>query len=135
MKKRVLFICVGNSARSQMAEALLRSMAGDRFEVYSAGTDPQPIDDRALEALASMDISTAGLRSKGLDEVAGVDFDFVIALCDKAARECYQVKASEELIAWDFEDPKTRDGFKPFASTLREIQERVKMFALVQSKS
>jgi len=134
MKKRVLFLCVGNSARSQMAEALLRHQAGEHFEVSSAGTAPESVDPRAIRALEQMGVSTEGLRSKHESEFAGQVFDFVITLCDKAHQECGAVPGAPEVIAWDFADPKTRGGLNPFNTTLKELNERIKMFVLVQTK-
>ncbi|MFC6635671.1 arsenate reductase ArsC [Microbulbifer taiwanensis] len=134
MKKRVLFLCVGNSARSQMGEALLRHQAGEHFEVYSAGTAPEDVDPRAIEALDKQGVSTAGLYSKPIEVFAEQEFDFVITLCNKAHRECQPLAGVHELIAWDFADPKTRPCPRPFETTLRELGERIKMFALVQTR-
>ena len=134
MKKRVLFICVGNSARSLMAEALLRHHGGDAFEVYSAGTNPEPVDPRALQALTHFGIAAEHLYSKSVDEVAGREFDLVITLCDKSRGEYEQAPKIGELIAWDFADPATRECIRPFYTTARELSERIKIFALVQSK-
>ena len=131
MKRSILFVCTGNSARSQMAEALLRSQASQYFEVNSAGTAPEPIDQRAVEALERFGVSTEGLHSKGLETFADQRFDYVISLCDKAQLECQQVTQGQEYLAWDFEDPKTRPGIKPFDTTLKEIDQRIKMFVLV----
>ncbi|WP_323844172.1 arsenate reductase ArsC [Microbulbifer magnicolonia] len=134
MKKRVLFLCVGNSARSQMAEALLRHQAGEYFEACSAGTAPEAVDPRAILALEKQGISTAGLHSKPVETFAGQKFDFMITLCDKAQRECQPLPGVCELIAWDFTDPKTRTCPRPFETTLKELGERIKMFALVQTR-
>jgi len=135
MKRSVLFVCTGNSARSQMAEALLRSQASHLFDVFSAGTHPEPVDPRAIEALSRLDIDATGLQSKSLDTFAGRTFDYVISLCDKAQQECKQFPNAGQLMAWDFEDPKTREGLKPFDRTLHELNDRIKMFLLVQTKS
>jgi protein-tyrosine-phosphatase len=132
MKRSVLFVCTGNSARSQMAEAILRGQASDYFEVFSAGTSPEPVDQRAIEVLERFGISSTGLQSKGVDQFAGHTFDFVISLCDKAQQECQKINQGKEHLAWNFEDPKTRSGVKPFDTTLKEIDQRIKMFVLVQ---
>lgn len=132
MKRSVLFVCTGNSARSQMAEALLRGQASEYFEVYSAGTSPEPVDQRTIEALERFGLPSTGLQSKGLDQFARHNFDFVISLCDKAQQECQQFTQGKEHLAWNFEDPKTRPGIKPFDTTLKEIDQRIKMFVLVQ---
>ena len=133
MKRRVLFLCTGNSARSQMAEALLRNNSGNFFDVASAGTAPEGIDSRTLEALQRFGITTDGLRSKPLSEFEGQPFDYVITLCNKARQECVNFPTAGELIAWDFADPKLKEGIASFEVTLRELNERIKIFVLTQS--
>src|SRR5690606_2804091 len=91
MKKSVLFLCSGNSARSQMAEAVLRQMASDQFEVASAGTQPEGVDPRTLRVLEKAGIDTAGLASKAAAQFSDQHFDYVISLCDKAHQECKQI--------------------------------------------
>jgi len=134
MKRRVLFLCTGNSARSQMAEALLQHQADGHFDVFSAGTHPEGVDARAVEALERFNIDVKNLRSKPVSEFIGDKFDFVITLCNKAKQECEKFLNAAESIAWDFSDPKTRGGLKPFDTTLKELNERIKMFVLVQTK-
>jgi len=134
MKKRVLFLCKGNSARSQMAEALLRHHAGDKFAVFSAGTHPEPVDTRALNALNSFGVSTENLNSKNVSAFDDAAFDFVIALYDKSSKKHNPFIAEYEQIAWHFEDPKRRHCAQPFEATLKEINERLKMFLLIQAK-
>jgi protein-tyrosine-phosphatase len=135
MKRRVLFLCTGNSARSQMAEALLRNHAGEFFEVASAGTAPEGIDMRTLAVLRQFGIGTEGLRSKSIAEFRGQHFDYVITLCDKAHKECANFPNAGEVIAWDFSDPKPKQGVAPFEITLRELSERIRAFSLVQAKT
>lgn len=133
-KIRVLFICVANSARSQMAEALLRHTDSEHFAAYSAGTAPTVVDPRTLSALEQIGVSTAGLSSKSLDEFAGERFDYVITLCDKSVLECQALPGAGEYLAWDFEDPVTSDKPDAYRHTLHEIHERIKMFVLVKNK-
>lgn len=133
-KTRVLFVCVANAARSQMAEALLRHTAPERFEACSAGTAPGRVDPRALSALEQLKIPTDALRSKALDEFAGESFDYVITLCDKSALECHTLPGAGEYIAWDLEDPASSDKAGAYRHTLHEIHERIKMFVLVKDK-
>jgi len=83
-RQRVLFLCTGNSARSQMAEGLLQHLAGDRFEVFSAGTRPAGLNPNAVTAMAELGINIAGSRSKSVDEFAGQSFDYVFTVCDSA---------------------------------------------------
>jgi ArsR family transcriptional regulator, arsenate/arsenite/antimonite-responsive transcriptional repressor / arsenate reductase (thioredoxin) len=134
MKKRVLFLCTGNSARSQMAEALLRHQAGDKYDVFSAGTRPERVDQRALAALQSFGVNIDNLASKHLDQFQEQAFDFVITLCDKASQECGNFANAGERLSWHFEDPKSRHVPHPFETTLKEINDRLKMFLLIQAK-
>ena len=134
MKKRVLFLCTGNSARSQMAEALLRHQAGDKYDVFSAGTRPERVDQRALTALQGLGVNTDNLASKYFDQFEHQTFDFVITLCDKASQECGNFANAGERLSWHFEDPKSRHVPHPFETTLKEINDRLKMFLLIQSK-
>ncbi|GHE92150.1 metalloregulator ArsR/SmtB family transcription factor [Thalassotalea profundi] len=133
--KKVLFLCTGNSARSQMAEALLRHKAGDKYDVYSAGTAPDDIDVRTLEALNKFGLDTSELISKNVDEFKGQIFDYVITLCDKANSECRSYPNAGKQLAWDFPDPKTRTDTNPFSTTLNELNNRLSMFLLVEDKA
>jgi|TARA_Y100000814_G_C12299934_1_gene391418 ArsR family transcriptional regulator len=133
-KTRVLFLCVANSARSQMAEALLRHTDPDGYEAFSAGTLPDEVDRRARMALDQLGVATDSLRSKSLDEFAGQHFDYVITLCDKAAFECSTLPGAGEYLAWNFADPATSQQANAYKHTLHEIHERIKLFVLVKSK-
>ena len=133
-KKRVLFICVANACRSLMAEALLRHTAGGQFEVYSAGTAPTEVDERARQAIAELGVSTQGLRSKAIADVADIAFDYVITLCDKSNLECVSLPGAEEYIAWNFADPASSPQKNAYHTTLHEIHERIKMFVLINNK-
>jgi arsenate reductase len=104
-KKRVLILCTGNSARSQMAEGLLRNMAGNRFEVESAGTKPGHVRPEAVEAMNEIGIDISGHRSKSLEEYLGQNFDYIITVCDKAAENCPIFPGKAERIHQSFEDP------------------------------
>lgn len=134
MKKRVLFLCSANSARSQMAEALLRHYAGEQFEVFSAGTEPEEIDPRTLSALQEFGVATTGLWSKALTNLEAQHFDYVISLCDKAHRECRNWPGAGVVMAWDFPDPRISLDPKAFIRTLQEISERIRLFVLVNSR-
>lgn len=133
-KKRVLFLCVANSSRSQMAEALLRHTDPEHFEAFSAGSAPTAVDVRASAALENLGVSTEGLFSKSIEQVAGEPFDYVITLCDKSALECQALPGTGEYIAWNFEDPATSSQKDAYRKTLHEIHERIKMFVLIQNK-
>lgn len=134
-KRRVLFLCTANSARSQMAEALLRHHAGEQFEVMSAGREPASVDPRTLAALQKLGLSTEGLYSKGLEAVSGQQFDFVISLCDKASKECELIPNAGQIMHWHFPDPKDRPEPDPFLRTLQEINERIRLFVLIQGRA
>jgi protein-tyrosine-phosphatase len=135
MKKSVLFLCTGNSARSLIAEALLKKQASQYFDVFSAGTSPEGIDPRTLDVLERFHVPTQGLRSKSVSEFEDQTFDFVITLCGRAKQECGHFPNAGEMIFWNFEDPKTRTIPMPFDATLKELNERLKMFVLVQTKN
>ncbi len=104
-KKSVLILCTGNSARSQMAESLLRSMAGDRFEVASAGTRPSAVRPEAIQAMKEIGIDLSGHRSKSVDEFIGQPIDYVITVCDNANETCPVFPAGTSRMHWPFEDP------------------------------
>ncbi|WP_319941753.1 metalloregulator ArsR/SmtB family transcription factor [Aestuariirhabdus haliotis] len=133
-KQKVLFVCTGNSARSQIAEVLLRHTAGDFFDVYSAGTDPQGVHPETINALEKFGVTASDLRSKNISEFDSWDFDYVISLCDKARQECRIVPSSGKRLEWSFEDPQFRAGPNPFGVTLNEISNRISMFVLIETK-
>jgi len=103
--KRVLFVCTGNRARSQMAEGLLRHLAGDRFEVHSAGTKPKGLAEQTVEVMREIGVDISGQRSKHVEEYAGQPFDYVITVCDSARQSCPVFPGGGERIHWDVEDP------------------------------
>lgn len=109
-KKRVLILCTGNSARSQMAEGLLRHDGGDEFEVESAGVEPSQVRPQAIEVMQEIGIDISGHRSKSIDEFAGREFDYVITVCDNANERCPVFPGKTERIHWSFDDPAAADG-------------------------
>ncbi|HLH07153.1 MAG TPA: arsenate reductase ArsC [Terriglobales bacterium] len=104
-RQRVLILCTGNSARSQMAEGLLRHLAGDRFEAFSAGTKPVGLNPNAIKAMSEVGIDISRHRSKSVDEFAGQQFDYVITVCDNAKESCPFFPGGGERIHHSFEDP------------------------------
>jgi arsenate reductase len=102
---RVLFLCTGNSCRSQMAEALLRHFGGKDFEVYSAGTEPKPIHPLTRQVMAEIDHDLSGHRSTDLQDFLGQSFDYVITVCDRARDNCPTLRGDNERIHWGFQDP------------------------------
>ena len=109
-KRRVLFLCTHNSARSQMAEGLLRRLAGERFEVHSAGTEATLVRPLAIRALAELGIDISGQESKTLDRYLGEPFDAVITVCDQAAEACPIFPGARERRHWSFPDPSRASG-------------------------
>jgi arsenate reductase len=104
-KKRVLILCTGNSARSQMAEGLLRHDAGERFDVDSAGTKASTVRPEAIAAMRELGIDISRQRSKNVDEFAGQPFDYVITVCDNARETCPVFFGTAEKLHHSFEDP------------------------------
>ena len=110
MAIRVLFLCTGNSARSILAEALLKSMGGSAFDVHSAGTSPKGVNPDALRVLAANGVDTGGAASKVVTQFEGAQFDYVITLCDDAAENCPIFWGGTERLHWGFEDPAAAEG-------------------------
>jgi arsenate reductase len=104
-KKRVLILCTGNSARSQMAEGLLRAMAGERLEVFSAGTRPAGLNPNAVAAMAELGIDISRQRSKSVDEFRGRSFDCILTVCDRAREACPVFPGRALGFHQDFKDP------------------------------
>ena len=109
-KKRVLILCTGNSARSQMAEGLLCHDAGDRFEVFSAGTRPSKVRAEAIAVMRELGIDISGNRSKSVDEFAGQSFDYVLTVCDNAKESCPIFPGQAVRIHRSFDDPAESHG-------------------------
>ncbi len=103
--KRVLILCTGNSARSQMAEGLLRRLDQETLEVHSAGTHPSTVNPLAIEAMREIGIDISGHRSKSVAEFEGQRFDTVITVCDRAAEHCPVFPEAPERIHWSLPDP------------------------------
>ena len=104
-KKRVLFLCTGNSCRSQMAEGALRSVAGDSFDTASAGTTPAGINPTAVRVMAELGIDISEQRSKSVVEMMGEHFDYVITVCDRARGACPVFPGRAIKLHWGFDDP------------------------------
>ena len=136
---RVLFVCTGNSARSVMAEALLRQHGGDAFEVHSAGTEPKGINPLTLRVLAEAGIDASWARSKPVDEYHGRSFDYVVTVCDEARQVCPVFPGVHESLHWGYEDPAAAEGSEQerlavFRRVLIQLGERVRQFVAVTQK-
>lgn len=130
---RVIFVCTGNSARSQMAEAILRKDGGDRFEVVSAGVTPRRVDPLTIRALARVGIGITGAQSKPVGTFLGRRFDDVITLCDRARRTCPVFPGGAEVLHWGLDDPAEVEGSEQqraaaFDRVLTEVWGRVRRF-------
>jgi arsenate reductase len=123
-RQRVLFLCTGNSARSQMAEGLLRHLAGDRFEVYSAGTRPVGLNPNAVTAMAEIGIDIAGSRSKSVAEFAGQEFDYIVTTCNDAKESCPICPGGGARIHQSFEDPAAAPTESQLAK-FREVRDQI----------
>ena len=126
----VLFACTGNGARSQIAEALLQHLAGDRVDVVSGGSHPKPIDRNAIRVLAERGIDISGRRSKPLTQFDGQRFDYVVTLCDKVRENCPDLATRGRAIHWSIEDPSravgsAREISRVFRELATEIETRV----------
>ena len=137
--KRVLFLCTGNSARSQIAEALMRQLGKARFEVCSAGTRPRASVHRlALETLQQHHVPTSGLAPKDVAKFAGQSFDFVISVCDRAREQC-PIMPGAEMIHWSFPDPAeemdpTRQR-RAFEDVYTGLERRIRLLMAVADKA
>ena len=133
---RVLILCTGNSARSQMAEGLLRHDGGNRFEVQSAGVTPSEVRPEAIAAMGEIGIDISAHRSKSVTEFAGKPFDYVITVCDNARARCPIFPGSAERIHWSFDDPAAiaGSGTERLAAFRRVRDEiRAKLGAFIRS--
>jgi arsenate reductase len=127
---KVLFLCTHNSARSQMAEGLLRHLAGDRFEVHSAGTEATLVRPEAIAAMAELGVDISEQESKTLERYLKESFEYVITVCDAANEACPVFPGARRRLHWSFEDPSRatgaeRERLKKFRSVRDEIRERI----------
>ena len=123
MKRRVLILCTANSARSQMAEGLLRELGGDRLDVFSAGAKPSMVNPLAIQVMRERGIDISHHRSKHLSEFLDQPFDEVITVCDTAAETCPIFPGRAQRIHWSFPDPAAVEGSE---------EERLRMFRQVR---
>ena len=126
----MLFLCTHNSARSQMAEGLLRHLAGDRFEAMSAGTEATSVRPLAVQAMEEVGIDISGQGSKSLERYLGEQFGYVVTVCDDANEACPFFPGAERRLHWSFEDPSRAEGSEEdrlaaFRSARNRIRERI----------
>lgn len=130
MKKRILFLCTGNSARSQMAEGLMRHLGGDRYEVFSGGTEPKGLHPASVAVMGELGIDVSHQASKDVQIFLGQEFDYVITVCDRARSRC-PVFPGAAPIHWGFDDPAEAPSEKQtlaFRHVRDEILQRIRLF-------
>jgi arsenate reductase len=140
-RRRVLFLCTGNAARSQMAEGLLRRYGSDSFDVHSAGTEPADIvHPLAVRPMDEIGVDISHQRPKDLWQFVTDRWDFVITTCDRANENCPMFPSAQERIHWSFKDPAAAEGtaaerVQAFRRVRDEILTRVRLFASVQART
>jgi arsenate reductase len=137
VKQRILFLCTGNSARSQMAEALLRLIAGDHFEAESAGTRPAGLNPMTAESMREIGVDVRNYRSKNLEEFAGQSFNYVITVCDRAKESCPVFTGAVNIRHWSFDDPAVaplETRLEVFRRVRDEIANRMCQFLIEEAR-
>jgi arsenate reductase len=132
-KPKVLFLCTGNSCRSQMAEGFLRHVAGDSFDVFSAGTDPVGVNPGAVRVMAEKGLDISSQESKGVKPFLGRHFPYVVTVCDRASEKCPIFPGVVKRIHWSFDDPAHAEGtederLEVFRRVRDEIEAHVRRF-------
>jgi arsenate reductase len=132
-KRRVLFVCIHNSARSQMAEGMLRAWAGDRFEVHSGGTEASSVRPEAITVMDELGIDLRGHTSKTIQPFMGQAWDFLIPVCEEACEACPYVPGAKTVLRWSFDDPSAATGTDPerlavFRRIRDEMATRIRQF-------
>lgn len=130
---RVLFVCWGNTARSIMAEAILRQLGGPAFEVSSAGIEPGSVNPLTIRALEAARIDTSGLRSKSVDEFRDGGFDYIVTVCDTARQACPVFPGDHEQLHWGYDDPAKATGtdeerYAVFERVMTQMATRIRLF-------
>lgn len=133
---RVLFLCTHNSARSQMAEGILRSLSQGRIEAYSAGSQPRPVHPSAVKALAALGMDISQQRSKQLDEVKEQTFDYIVTVCDRVREACPTFPSDPERIHWSIADPVAQQGseeeqYHAFERVALELMTRIRYLIIL----
>ncbi len=137
---KVLFLCTGNSARSQMAEGMLRNLAGIRFEVFSAGLEPQGINPLAAKVMKEIGLDLSGHESKAIDQFLGEHFAYVITVCSQAESRCPIFPGATIRLHWPFDDPAAVQGTEEqklakFREIRDQIQARIASWLKEQSQN
>jgi arsenate reductase (thioredoxin) len=138
-RRRVIFVCTHNSARSQMAEGMLRTVGGDRFEVFSAGTEATGVRPEAVAVMDEIGIDISSHTSKTIDAFTGESFSWLITVCDEAKEACPTIPGVANQQHWSIDDPSTVVGdedrrLEAFRNTRDIIRDRVHIFALAAGR-
>ncbi|MEX1073058.1 MAG: arsenate reductase ArsC [Chloroflexota bacterium] len=139
-KRRVLFVCTHNSARSQMAEAMLRAWGGDIFEAFSAGTEATGIRPETVQVMDEIGVDITGQRSKTIDEFRGQTFEWFITVCDEAQKNCPVLPGVTDVGHWSIEDPSAVEGtpderLEVFRRVRDQIRNRLRLFILAGGRA
>ncbi|HET6199349.1 MAG: arsenate reductase ArsC [Candidatus Acidiferrales bacterium] len=133
MKPKVLFLCTGNSARSQMAEGYLRSVAGERFDAMSAGIEPKGLNPLAVAAMREIGVDISSQRSKDVTEFLGTPVQYVVTVCSNAREKCPVFPATVKFMHWDLDDPAAAQGTKDEKlAAFRKVRDEI--FARVEQE-
>lgn len=126
-KKKVLFVCTHNSARSQMAEGMLNAFYADRYAAYSAGTHPTAVNPHAVKVLAEIDVDISSNRSKTIDSFKGRKFDYVVTVCDNAKKECPFFPGAKKYLHASFDNPSEFRGTeKEIMAKFRRVRDEIR---------
>jgi arsenate reductase (thioredoxin) len=132
-RERVIFVCTHNSARSQMAEGMLRAWAGDRFEVFSAGTEATRVRAEAIAVMSEIGIGISGHTSKTLEPFLGESFNWLVTVCDDATEACPTLPGVRQQAHWSIEDPSAVEGddetrLDAFRAARDDLRDRIRSF-------
>ena len=128
MKESVIFVCTGNSCRSQMAEGILREIGGNKFQVVSAGLEPSSVNPNAIKVMQEVGIDISQHTSKNIHQFVDQEFDFIITVCDNANERCPLFPGSGKRIHWSFQDPAAATGTEEEVMTVfRKVRDQIKL--------
>jgi len=127
MKQKILILCTGNSCRSQMADGYFRHLAGDRFDVTSAGLEPSVVNPKAIQVMQEDGVDISSHTSKDVEQFIGQKFDYFITVCDNAKERCPFFPGQAERIHWSFEDPAAAEGTEDeIMAVFRKVRHQIK---------
>jgi arsenate reductase len=130
-KIKVLFVCTGNSCRSQMAEGWARHLKGDIIDAYSAGLMPAPVHPRAVKVMEEAGVDISKQKSKHICDLIGTDFDYVITVCDYAKQQCPMIRSNARVLHRGFEDPSFLEGTEDeIMAAFRKTRDEIKEFVI-----